>query len=72
MEEQVAKSFSSHGDLRTLLLLFIRHGDEIGCATKAKDILDCLPLTIPISEYDLLLHHLGVCDKELLRIYVVE
>jgi hypothetical protein len=59
---ELAKSFAMHGDIRCVILVLVRHWDELSSSSRIKDIINCLPLSIPISEYEAILPSAGPRD----------
>eukprot|EP00979_Chaetoceros_neogracilis_P005051 scaffold864_cov246-Chaetoceros_neogracile.AAC.1 len=52
---ELAISFATHGDMRGMLLVIVRHWNELGSPRSLNNIIHHLPLSTPITEYEFLL-----------------
>ncbi|GFH58809.1 kinetoplast-associated protein-like protein [Chaetoceros tenuissimus] len=59
----LVKSFAYNGDLTNTLILLIRHWNELGSLSNIRCILDSLPLSTPVSEYECLLPYNSAFDS---------
>jgi Membrane protein involved in colicin uptake len=51
----LAKSFAAHGDMRSVCLIVSRHAQFWESITIMIEVLNCLPLSIPIRDFEMLL-----------------
>eukprot|EP00557_Chaetoceros_sp_GSL56_P014173 CAMPEP_0176484750 /NCGR_PEP_ID=MMETSP0200_2-20121128/4624_1 /TAXON_ID=947934 /ORGANISM="Chaetoceros sp., Strain GSL56" /LENGTH=613 /DNA_ID=CAMNT_0017881251 /DNA_START=561 /DNA_END=2402 /DNA_ORIENTATION=+ len=51
----LAKSFAVHGDIRSVCLLVSRHYEFWECITTMIEVINCLPLSFPIRDFEMLL-----------------
>ena len=58
----IVKSFATHGDTRCVTLMVVRHWEDLCSSSVMQEILDFLPFSASISDYEILIPRTGSRD----------